>query len=244
MNTMDEDLILFHDKIDKDAGLKSKRRSLILTSLMLIIICWTGATIKEFSGLVAKIEVANAESVRYLLLISIAYLMMRYFAYAKTYHSQLRAFWVSRFMKDKRVFYHYINQRDMEDQNIEGLLGRAANIWVGEEPSISGMRYENHKTLWLPFFGRKITYLTKSNNCDGHPEDPRSNVVEVEDINEIILTKFTKTWKLSDYFKLIVIEYSYVLKSYTHHREYFDLMGPYIFGLIATLSYFYCNLIS
>ena len=234
---MDNKLIDFHKQIDQDNGLKSKRRSLIITSLVLIVICWTGSTIKEYTGLIAKIEISNAASVRYLLILSIIYLMFRYFAYARTYHSQLRSLWLTRFMKDKEVF-NYIPPREGNEDNIDGLLGKALNVWVYEEPSVRDLQYKNHRTILYPFFGRKITYLTKSQYLSGDPDDPKSSVYEQEDTNEIYLYKFTEQWKPKDYIKLLLIEFRYVLKSYTHHREYFDLMGPYFFGIFAIISYF------
>lgn len=234
MNSMDKQLRAFHKKIDADTGLKSKRRSLIVTSLILIIISWTGATIKEFSGLVAKIEVTNTASIRYLLLISIIYLMLRYFAYARTYHDQLRSFWVSRFMKDKRVFYHSVNHDHNNEQNIKGLLGQALNVDIEEEPGALLLQYENHK---FPFWGRKITYNTRSTQSTGNPYHLSIRIEEeIESVNEIILYKFNDNWTLRDYIHLLKIEYFYIFNSYTHYREYFDLIGPYVFGMLAIVS--------
>lgn len=222
MNSTDENLKDFHTEIDADVGLKSKRRALIVTSIILIIISWTGATLKEITGLVAKIELTNTVAIKYLLMLSIVYLMFRYFAYARTYHQQLRSFWVKRFMQDKRVFHYYVDQHNPTDEDIHGLLGNALDVWVGDEPSVQALDYENHI---FPFFGRKITYVTRVGYCIGHPDDPNSRFEESEDINEIILYKFTDSWKLEDLIKLLSIEYGYVFKSYTHYREYFDLMG-------------------
>lgn len=233
MNSTDASLRDFHTKIDADVGLKSKRRALIVTSIVLIIISWTGATLKEITGLVAKIELTNTVAIKYLLMLSIVYLMFRYFAYARTYHQQLRSFWVKRFMQDKRVFRYYVDQNNPYDEDIDGLLGKALDVWVGDEPSVQALDYENHR---FPFFGRKITYVTRGKYCIGDPNDPDSRIEVTEDINEIILNKFTDRWKFKDLIKLLSIEYGYVFKSYTHYREYFDLMGPYFFGILALLS--------
>ncbi|ABS08222.1 hypothetical protein [Shewanella baltica] len=233
MDSTDKTLRNFHTKIDADVGLKSKRRALIVTSIVLIIISWTGATLKEITGLVAKIELTNTVAIKYLLIISIAYLMFRYFAYARTYHQQLRSFWVKRFMQDKRVFRYYVDQNNPHDEDIDGLLGKALDVWVGDEPSVRSLGYENHG---FPFFGRKITYITREGYSSGHPDDPDTRYEEVDFVNEIILNKFTDKWKIEDLIKLLSIEYGYVFKSYTHYREYFDLMGPYFFGILALLS--------
>ncbi|EJL6725127.1 hypothetical protein NMS00_002429 [Vibrio alginolyticus] len=221
----------FHEKIDKDVGLQSKRRSLIVASSILIAIYWTGATIKEFNGLIAKIEVKNTAAVHYLLVATIIYLMFRYFAYARQYHEQLRQFWVDRFLGDKKVFHYHIDERNTDDENIEGLIGKAIDVWVGDEPSLASPSYHTHS-----FFRRKIGYVTERTAHSGHPDDPDSREI-VEVLETISLADFRDEWKLKDYLKLLSIEFYYRINSYTHYREYFDLMGPYIFGILAITPY-------
>ncbi|MBS9851660.1 MULTISPECIES: hypothetical protein [Vibrio harveyi group] len=229
---MDDKLLTeFHEKIDKDVGLQSKRRSLIVTSSILIAIYWTGATIKDFTGLVATIEIKNSVAVHYLLVATIIYLMLRYFTYARQYHEQLRRFWISRFFGDKRVFHYYINDKNTDDEDIDGLIGKAIDVWVGEEPSLRNPSYHTHF-----FFRREIGYVTETTGCYGDPNDDDS-YENYETLETISLTNFRDEWKLNDYLKLLSIEFYYRINSYTHYREYFDLIGPYIFGILAITPY-------
>ena len=56
----------------------------------------------------------------------------------------------------------------------------------------------------------------------------------IDEYDELIsLTNFTSEWKISDYLKLLVYEFKYQLLAFFKYRENLDLVGPYIFGLIA-----------
>jgi len=175
---MEKELITFRDEIDRDKGLQSKRAAIITTSSILVVMYWTGAQLKEFTGLIATIEITNAESFKYLLVLATIYQLIRYYGYAHKYHKKLRAFWIRKFLEDPEVF-----KFDYDNEEVEGLIGRAVNIYVPDCPGIVSPEYENSRSLKMPIWGRKIVYEEKASSQIGEDEYENYTYDEVVPLN-------------------------------------------------------------
>ena len=205
----------FRREIDNDGGLASKRRFLILASLVLLALNVSGAQIQEANTFLFKLTFENHEGLIYLLAASIIYLMFRYYAYAHVYHVRLFDFWSQRMMSDYQLF-----RNEYEEYEIGGLLGKKVRGNTQAEPEITSCKYY----VGLPFV-RKLYYYTEENHYEsGHCE----SVIHFYDLN-----KFDKYWKFPDYLKLLSFEFRYQMGSFFKYREALDLLAPYMIALIS-----------
>ena len=209
----EEKLSEYREKLDGDQGLQSKRKLLVGLSVLLLAINFTGATFKEANTFIFKIEFTNQSGLSYFLLLAVVFLLIRYYTYAHSYHEELYKLWSSRMLRDRNIFlYHH------EAEEVIGHLKHAINVWGGDEPGIQASKY--HVT---GIFKRGLLYPTEHHHEGG-----------IDEYDELIsLTNFTSEWKISDYLKLLVYEFKYQLLAFFKYRENLDLVGPYIFGLIA-----------
>ncbi|MFA0264625.1 hypothetical protein [Vibrio cyclitrophicus] len=211
----------FSERFDNDEKLSSKAKPLTIASAILVALEVTGATMKEANTFLFKIEFTNQAGIGYLLLCSILYLSIRYFNYAQPYHQQLFLLWSERMLGDRKVFGY-----DPTEEVVTGLLGCSIQVWGGDEPGIQASRYHNDG-----FLKRSISYPAafRGNNGEDDIEEPYEEYID--------LLSFDDTWTRRKYLKLLSIEFKYRIDSFIHHREHLDLLGPYLFALLASLSF-------
>lgn len=212
-----EDIEQYRNDIDNDKGLAAKRRALVIASLVLLALSVSGASIKEANTFIFRIEFSNHVGLSYLLGAAVTFLLLRYYAYAQSYHSQLFDFWSARLLNDYSVFYYNSAQNE-----VQGLLGNRIAIWGGDEPSIQYPRYKK-----VGMFKRNIVYTSEGQD-DEH---------EAYSYNENIeLNKYSKAWTRKHFIKLFGFEIKYRVEAILKHREYLDLMFPYFLGIAAIIS--------
>ncbi|WP_419534747.1 hypothetical protein [Endozoicomonas sp.] len=211
----EEILIEYRKKLDEDEGLQSKRKLLVGLSILMLVINFTGAVFKEANTFIFKIEFTNQSGLSYFLILAVFFLLIRYYTYAHHYHEELYKLWSSRMLTDRKIFhYHY------RDEIIEGLLGKAVNVFGGDEPGIQESKY--HIT---GLFQRGLAYPTEHHHEDG-----------VEEYDELIsLTNFKDDWRKIHYLKLLAYEFKYQFTAFFKYRENLDLVGPYILGIAALI---------
>lgn len=217
MNKMD--INRFREAIDSDEGLKSKRKILISLCVILIGLNFSGATLHEANTFIFKIKFTNHENILYLFAISILFLTLRYYGYAKSYHDQLFLFWSKRMLSDYRVFCYTPKEED-----ISGLLSKRIDIWPGDEPGIQSPNYKING-----IFQRNLTYETKGYD-EVHGEYSYQSDIE--------LNAYKDKWNRKDYFELLSYEARYQLEALFKYRETLDLLFPYIISFIALFSFF------
>lgn len=104
-------------QIDADEGLKSKRKLLVFASLVLLALSVSGAKIEEANTFVFNIKFENQSGIGVLLVLSILFLMVRYYNYARPYHSQLYKLWSDRMLK-----HPYFLSHDYHIDDFSGLV--------------------------------------------------------------------------------------------------------------------------
>ena len=217
---MSEELKKFRESIDCDTGLQSKRKLLVMACSIFLAINLTGATIEEANTFLFKIRFSNHTGLSILFVASIFFLTIRYYSYAQDYHSKLHEFWSGRLLADYKIFNF-----DHHDGTIGGLLGKAINVYGGDEPGI-----ENSKYRVSGIFQRSVSY--KSNGMD----EERGQFYRTEYVD---LNKFDKNWRFYHYLWLLILESKYQLEALLKYREGLDLLAPYLLSLAAISSYFF-----
>jgi hypothetical protein len=203
-------------RIDADIGLKSKRRLLTIASLILLGMTLTGASVVEVNTIFLKISFSNQDGLLFLLLMSIIFLLLRYYNYAESYHSELFKSWSSRMLKQSYL-WHYCHHSDS-----------ASGLIVDIQPNgayIDDLHREGHSSysyICKAIFRRHIRYYWDHGNNEG-------------DASVSIL----KQAGIKQYLRILKFEFKYQAGSFFTHREYLDILAPYMLGVTAICSYFF-----
>jgi hypothetical protein len=214
------ELIEFRACLDSDKGFQSKRKLLVVVCIIFLAINLTGATIEEANTFLFKIKFSNHIGLSYLFVAAISYLTIRYYAYAQDHHSKLYNYWSARLLANYKLFYY-----DHRHEEIGGMLGKAINVYGGDEPGI-----QNSKYCTKGIFGRTISYQS-----EGTDEE----VGEYSYTKHIDLTKFNEQWKPYHYLLLLWLEFKCQLEATIKYRESLDLLAPYLLSLVAILSFIF-----
>lgn len=212
--TVDE----FRSAMDSDEGFKSKRRALVLFSLLLLAISVSGAVIKEVNTFIFKIEFTNHDGLIYLLVVAVLSCMLRYYAYSEKYHAQLFNFWSHRLLGNSRIF-HY----DREREEVRGLLGKRVEVYGGDEPGIEYPEY-----IKTGFLKRAIGYPSEGEN------EQHGIFTYTESIS---LNSYDEKWTRADFRKLLRTELMYRVAAWLKYRETLDLVSPYLLGLSSLVVF-------
>ncbi len=202
-------------RIDADEGLKAKRKLLTVVSLILLAIAFSGAKVVEANTFIMKVSFTNQNGIAYLLLLSIVFLMVRYYNYARPYHDELYEAWTER-MLDAPYFYA---RHPIEDEVAGLVMAR-----VPEYMNIESIRRDEgsfnfkYKCSWL--FIRKFTYIWSKTKQDDYQE-----------------TDIRVGWK--NYFQTLFFETKYQALSFFTHRENLDILAPYLLGCFSILSFIF-----
>ncbi|MCU7997289.1 hypothetical protein [Shewanella sp. SM95] len=207
--------------IDNDEGLKSKRKLLTVTSLILLGLSFSGATIDEANTFIFKIKFANQNGLGILLVLSIVFLMVRYYNYAKLYHDKLYKLWSDRLVN--RSFFYSRSPYDDQDGGIVA-DSRCSELNAGLSLDGSVRRWEHNYVCGLPFT-RFIVHYWGYNDCND--ED------RMDSVN--IFTKFG----LQVYLRCLWLEAKEQIRSFFTHRENLDILAPYVLGCLAIGSYYF-----
>lgn len=205
--------------IDADVGLQSKRKLLIVVSSILLALSFSGATIDEANTFIFKITFSNQNGLGILLVLSIIFLMIRYYNYAKPYHNQLYTLWSERLL-DEPFFF---SQNPHEPEDAYGLVAESSADEILH-------RYREDEFYWSYSYQCKSPFRRYLVHSWGSKLDYDGNV---ESIN--ILMKFG----INKYLTALYLEAIEQSKSFFTHRENLDILAPYMLGGLAIASYYF-----
>jgi hypothetical protein len=207
------------EAIDVDEGLKSKRKLLTIASLTLLALSFSGAKIEEANSFIFKIKFAHQNGLAILLVISIIFLMVRYYNFAKKYHDTVYSLWTRRLLNNT-LFY----SADPNSDDDAGLVADTRNSELENMLLSKEGRWEFHYKCGFPFT-RYIVHYWGFNQY--HDEDRMSQVN--------IYTRFG----FRTYINVLRLEVYKQIKSFFTHRENLDVLAPYVIGCAAIASYYF-----
>ncbi|MWV13572.1 hypothetical protein F3I62_15830 [Pseudomonas sp. R-28-1W-6] len=217
---MKDELSDFRTSIDNDEGLQSKRKLLVMACIIFLALNLTGATLEEANTFLFKIKFTNYVGLSYLFLAAIIFLTIRYYSYAQEHHSKLYNYWSQRLIDNYRILYY-----SHEDDDPKGLLGKAIDVYIRDEPGISKAKY-----CVSGIFKRSISYTSPGFDETG---------VQCYFTKYIPLTNFGEKWKLRHYLWLLWYELAYQSEATFKYRENLDLLAPYLLSTIAISSFIF-----
>jgi len=205
-------------RIDADEGLKSKRKMLTITSLILLALSISGAKIEEANSFIFNIKFESQSGIGVLLVFSVLFLMVRYFNYAKPYHNELFRLW-----SDRMLLHPYFFLRCHHSDDASGLLAQKfpKESRFDDMPHVSDDLEEgNHAWSYkcFPPFVRSFSF-SWNDRYDYYDKDVFIG------------------W--GNYLKVLGFEAKYQFESFFTHRENLDILAPYMLALVAISSYFF-----
>jgi len=207
------------DKIDEDAGLASKRKILTIVSLIMLAIQFSGAKVVEANTFILKLSFSHQNGLGLLLAIAIAFLIIRYYNYARSYHQELFDLWSTRMLNDS-FFFLYCH----DSNTLSGLIVDLANEQLNMDLNSGKYQHEYPVTWTYKYnfpFSRSIIYAI-------------SGEYETEEKDVVLRQVGLKTL-----LKVLNYETKYRLSSIFTHRENLDIYAPYLLGTTAIFSYFF-----
>ncbi|TKF14859.1 hypothetical protein FCV43_19335 [Vibrio genomosp. F6] len=211
---MEETVKVFRGKIDSDSGYVSKRRGLILLSMIMLAFTFTGAKLTEVNTLIFKFTLDHQTGLLELMVLAQLYYFARYYSYAFPYQSELAELWKSRLMTDYKVFNF-----DEASQEVSGLVAKKMNLFGGDFPECRGTKYEVSG-----LFQRNVYFESYMIGSEGEHEP----YVEVYRLNQ-----FDEFWTRKHFWALLRVETRYRFSALFQYRENLDILGPYFIGFIA-----------
>ena len=195
--------------IDADEGLKSKRKLLTITSLILLALTFSGAKVEEANTFILKLKFDNQNGIAILLVLAIVFLLIRYYNYAKPYHEKLFREWSDRMLKES-----YFHQSCHHSETVTGLVHDLAPKKAIADQIDPWTWYKFHYESEIFKCGIRYSWT------DQH-----------ESHNEFV----NVGWK--NYLKVMGYEVKYRILRYFNHRENLDILAPYALGVVAISSY-------
>ena len=200
--------------IDGDEGLRSKRRLLVVTSIILLAIQFSGAKIIEANTLILKLSFTHYEGVEFLLTTSVFFLLVRYYNYAAPYHRQLYDVWTARMLADL-YFYSY----DYHGDSLSGLIKQLKPDGFDFEHFRHEERlYWNYSYVCSGLFKRAIRHQWNDVNQD------------MDDLKSL-----GDNVSICVYLHVLCLELKYQTSSFFVHRENLDIYSPYLLGALAII---------
>lgn len=203
-------------RIDADEGLKAKRKLLSVVSLILLAIVFSGAKVVEANTFIMKISFTNQNGITHLLLLSIVFLMIRYYNYAQPYHKALYKSWTERMLRD-RYFYQYCEHSD--DASGLTINFKPNDLKTDQYQHECGPWRTEYRCSWLLF--RNIDYFWS----DSHGYESYSTI------------NLFKVTGVQRYLRVLIYELKYQTISFLTHRENLDILAPYLLGMVSIISF-------
>jgi hypothetical protein len=208
------------DAIDVDEGLKSKRKLLTIASITLLALSFSGAKIEEANSFIFKIKFLHQNGLAILLVLSIIFLMIRYYNYAKKYHDGLYSIWSARLI-NRRFFY---NRGPHHHDDDAGIVAESRCSELNTQLLQENFTWDYKYKCGWPF----TRYIDHSWGHIEHTDEDSWEQINI-----------MKRFGVKVYFKSIGFEAIEQTKSFFTHRENLDILAPYLIGCAAIASYYF-----
>jgi len=206
-------------KIEADTGLAKSRKYLMFVSLILLALTFSGAKVAEANTFLFKLTFTNSEGIIDLLLLSIAFLVIRYYSNAAKYHKAIYVDWTTRLLKHE-YFYSYCEHSDGES----GYLVEIAPEYAGYNDE--GFRYESdHQSRKVTFHANWFINAQLQYdlfNEHGHMQDKKIYLFKLS----MLFNSLKSLWLVLKFWVEAQIRY----------RESLDIYAPYMIFFITTVS--------
>lgn len=201
--------------ISQDLALKSSRKHLVVVSVTLLALLFSGAQISEANTFLFKLTFTNTNGVADLLLLMVGFLLVKYYSNASKYHKAIYDDWTDRVLKH-RIYYNIC-------EHTSGQSGWVVNIAPDYIKFNDDLLYaEDKKFDWTLhtnfFFNAQIQYDLHTRN--GYVRDQKIHVF-----------RFNSPIKSLN---ALYVIFKHWLEAQTRYRESLEIYAPYFIAFFAS----------
>ncbi|WP_421910452.1 hypothetical protein [Marinobacter sp.] len=209
-------------RIDNDSGLKKKGWQLTIISLLFTTIMLTGATVEDANTFIFKVVITNQSGLPAILMLSIIFLTVRYYSYARPYHQEIQKLWTDRLLR--HPFYFSCNPHT---DDLSGVVYKLQPNGFGlGDPGFGYQNNDSHDWSYSHslFLSRHLKYKW---NRDELPVDHEERV------------SLFKNLSFREYLLVLKLEAKYQFESFFIDRECLDILTPYLITIFGLGSFFF-----
>lgn len=210
------------EKINEDTELSSKRKLLLIISVLLIAMSVSGAELVEVNTLIFKVNFSNTLGFSLMFFIGVLILTLRYYSVAYPYHAQVYNLWTNEMMRDSRVFGYNIDGNEFFPH---GLLSDK------KEFSYPLVIEETDRESMIPEYVVTGVFKRTMRLYDYYDEGSIAK--------DIKLYRFDKEWKFGHYLRLLKFEFTFQCSALFRRTESLEIMLPYIISISSLLSFIF-----
>jgi hypothetical protein len=200
------------ESIDNDDNFKSKKRIVVVLSIIILSLVFTGAELKEVNTFIFNFEFKHQEGLGWLFLMATLVSLLRYNNYARPYKDQLYSLWTNRLLDREEVYKPNPVIEEVDGYEVD-LFPADYDLYTRAEYSKFALSYK----CKFPF-RRYFVYKYGLHCLDNE------SVVSLWDSKKI-------------YFNVLWLEYKERIKSITGHREFLDVYSPYFLASTACVLF-------
>jgi hypothetical protein len=205
-------------RIDEDKGLAKTRKYVLVVSLILLGLLFSGAKVTEANTFILKLSFSNSEGIADLLLLSLAYLMVRYHSNAAKYHLEIHQDWTNRLLK-MTYFYNVCEHTDGET----GFVVEIAPEYAGYNDE----EFRHDKYTYLEVKFRANWFLNSMFQYDLHTSNGH---VQNKKIYLFQITKLKKS------FVALWLVVKCWFDAQVRYRESLNIHAPYLIFFVTAFS--------
>ncbi|MFL9706255.1 hypothetical protein [Aeromonas veronii] len=214
------------DNMKEDSDLNTKRKLLVIVSILLMAMSVSGATLLEANTFIFKAGFANSKGLGYLLFLGVITLTIRYYSAAYQYHAQLYEMWANDMVRDYDVFGYLYDDHWFSPC---GLLSNISMFSKGFAESHDEDENMRNKFVFKyevsGVFRRTVSYT-----CD---------YGEHLSIERVSLNTFKDGWKFTHLVQLLKIELRFQSAAFFRRTEHLEIILPYIISVLSLLSFIF-----
>lgn len=210
------------EKINEDTELSSKRKLLLIISILSIAMSVSGAKLVEVNTFIFKVSFSNTFGFSLMFFVGVLILTVRYYSVAYPYHVKIYELWANEMMRDSRILSYNVDGNEFFPYGLLSDKKEFSNPLMIEDTDHSQMIPEYVVT---GFFKRSVRlYKYHDEYCTPL---------------YIKLFRFDSEWTIGHYFRLLKFELSFQSAAFFRRPESLEIMLPYIISIASILSFIF-----
>lgn len=214
------------ENMKEDSDLNTKRKLLVIISVLLMAMSVSGVTLLEANTFIFKVGFTNSKGLGCLLFLGVVTLTIRYYSAAYQYHVQLYDMWANEMVLDYTVFGYLYDEQWVRPRGLLSNIG----IFSREFPESQDENENARNEFVLKYeisgvFRRAVSYT-----CD---------YGEYYSTERVSLNAFKDGWRLGHLIQLLKVELKFQSAAFFRRTEHLEILLPYIISVLSLLSFIF-----
>ncbi|MEI4979548.1 hypothetical protein U1499_13825 [Aeromonas caviae] len=213
------------DKMKNDSDFQSKRKQLIIVSILLMAMSLSNAQLKEANTFIFKIDFSNSAAFGWMVFFGVIVLVVRYYSLAFKYHSFLYTMWADKMISDWRLLSYFHEEGEKGNYKPTGLLSKLNDPDYVKFIEYNSFDESSNKLAY------KVKFILKRSISFRVDYDSYFKTVQIS------LNNYDENWTRKDLLQLLKIEFEYRRNALFRQPEHLDILLPYMIAFISLISF-------